>query len=394
MKTKTAKNFNEDKIRLLIVLNTLGAGGAETQLSRIATRLNKNIFDVQVVYYNKIGLAHPAEILIKAGIKVTYLDRPKWGRILYLFKAAAFMKRNKIDIVHAWHGTANYYATIPAIMARVPVILGGLRGKHDSDFGWILKSIVNIWCALWVTNAKSIKEIALHKMKFVDGKKIIVIPNGLEINDNNISKQDSTTFFDHFRTERPVIGTVSRLDPIKNLMLFIHMARQLIQQGYEADFWIIGEGPMRSEIESAIEKYSLKNYVKMFGYRTDIALALSKMDVFVLTSDSEGCPNVLLEAMQASLPIVSTNCSSLEQMVEQGINGYTVPVGDLTSLVEKVQSILSNPEKRKVLGINSRQIIKQRFELSIIVKQFEQVYLNCLTKLSRKRGQLNKNLRP
>jgi glycosyltransferase involved in cell wall biosynthesis len=220
-----------------------------------------------------------------------------------------------------------------------------------------------------------------------------VIPNGLEINDNNISKQNSTTFFDNFRTERPVIGTVSRLDPIKNQMLFIHMARQMIQQGYEADFWIIGEGPMRTEIESAIEKYNIKNYVKLFGYRTDIDIALSKMDVFVLTSNSEGCPNVVLEAMRASLPIVSTNCSSLEQIVEQGINGYTVPVGDLTALVEKVQFILSNPEKRKALGMHSLQIIKQRFELSIIVKQFEQVYLNCLTKLSRKHGQLKKKLR-
>ena len=371
----------EKRIKILVVLNVLGFGGAEVQIARAASYFDRKKFDIQVAYYDNVGCAHPAKLLEDSGIRVIYLDRPKWGRIPYLFKAAAFMRRERFDIVHAWHGSANFYATVPAMAARVPAIIGGLRGKHGRAI-WILKLIINLGCECWTTNAKSIKDSVSQKMKFLGNKPAVVIPNGLEINNENIFKRHTKTFFDDLRTDRPVIGTVGRFDCIKNHLLFVDMARRLIESGCRADFWIVGDGPMRSEIKSAVEKHGLEDAVKILGYRTDVDVALSRMDVFVLTSDSEGCPNALLEAMRASLPVVSTNCTSLEEIIEEGVNGYTAAVGDSAGLVEKVKLILADADSTRKMGAESRRIVEERFSLPIMVKRFEDTYVDCLKRVS------------
>ena len=380
---------DEKRIKVLIVTNSLGCGGAEIQLARLANCFDKEPFDIQAAYYDKVGIAHPAGLLADSGVKVTYLNRPKWGRIPYLFKAAAFIKHERFDIVHAWHGSANYYATIPAMMAHVPVIVGGLRGKHGSAFAWTLRAIINLGCDYWITNAERTKEIALQKMKFLKPEHIAVVPNGIEIDDESIFKQDTKTFYDSVLSNKPVVGIVGRLTRLKNHLLFIEMAKGLVESGCNADFWIIGDGEMRAETVQAIEKYGLTKHVKLLGYRKDVDAALSRMDVFVLTSDSESCPNVLLEAMRASLPVVSTNCTNLDDIIEDGVNGYIVDVGNAETLVQKVSVLLSSAERKKMMGLCSRRIVEKRFGMPVAVKRLGNAYLDCL-RLVRGR---NKKLR-
>ena len=383
-----------EKIRVLFVLNCLGVGGAETQVARIAPCFDKSLFDVQVAYYDDINLSHPADMLKNAGIKVTYLDRPRWGRFRYFFKAAAFIRGERFDVVHAFGGTTNLYARVPAIMAGVPVILGGLRGQ--ADLGGIVSrliySLANWRCAGWIVNAGSLKTIAEQKLWFMKKRPVFVVLNGLELKDVRGAVKEGQRLFDEFRTDRPVVGTVGRLVPVKNHLLFVEMASQIRDAGQDFDYWIIGDGPIRPEIEQAIRRRNLADRVRMLGYRADVEPALSRMDVFVLTSNTEGCPNVLLEAMRASLPVVATNCTDLSEIIQDGVNSYIAPVGNARELAEKVKRILADTDLRRQMAINSRRIFEEKFNISSAVKRMQDVYIDCIKRASKRNERLRMKL--
>jgi len=394
MKKKTAKKSAEDKIRVLIVLNTLGVGGAEVRVARTTPNFDKEKFDVQIAYYSKKYQGHPEKMLTDARIKVTFLDRDGWGRIPYFLIAARFMKQHRFDIIHAWTGTANLYARVPAIIAGVPCIIGGLLGQRAANGpSGALFSLTNWRCSGWIVNSPTIKKIAQQKLKFIKHSPIYVVPNGIEVNEQNRFSKDKHCFYDSLKSNRPIIGTVGRLKPIKNHLLFIKMARSLRNIGIEADFWIIGEGIMQAALEKAVKENKLENRVKLLGYRTDVDIALSRMDVFVLTSDSEGCPNGLLEAMRASLPVVSTNCTYLNDIIEDGINGFISPKGDSLSLAQKLKIILDDPHKREKMGKRSREIIKERFAMPIAIERLQNVYIECLKRCGRNHPEIIEKLK-
>ncbi len=372
------------KIKILIVLNTLGFGGAEVQIARTAPYFDREKFEVQIAYYSKVRQGHPSDMLEKAGVKVTFLDRDNWGKIKYFSRAAQFMKQEGFDIVHAWTGTANLYGRIPALMAGVPGIIGGLLGRRTANgiMGTIY-SLTNWRCSGWIVNADDIKRIAEKKLKFIGSSPIYVVPNGIEFDGEERFKRDAKTFYDGIKGARPVVGTVGRLVPVKNIKLFLEMARTMRLNGTEADFWIIGDGPLRSEIEGLIASYNLEDCVKMLGYRKDVDEGIARMDMVVLTSDSEGCPNVLLEGMRASLPVVSTNCTTLEQIVEDGKNGFVVPVGNAAALAEKASAILADPRNKESMGAASHRIIEERFAMPIAVGNLQKVYMECLRRGAR-----------
>jgi len=383
-----------ERIRVLIVVNTLGVGGAEVQLARTVPEIDSDTFDVQVAFYSKVAEGHPGEMLAGAGVKVAFLDRDRWGRLRYFAKAAAFMRREDFDIVHAWTGTANLYGRVPAILAGMPCILGGLRGRRTADGrNGVVYSITNWRCSGWTVNARDIKEIATRRLRFIRRSPIFVVPNGIDLGDEGRFMRTRKVYYDTLTSGRPVIGTVSRLAPVKNHKLFVEMARHLTEAGFHADYWIIGDGPMQGQVRAAVDRYGLADRVRLLGYRRDVDAALARMDVFVLTSDSEGCPNALLEAMRASLPVVSTHCTSLEDIVEEGVNGYTVPRGDARGLADRVTQIMADPDAKRAMGTESRRIIEQRFAMPVAVRRLQDVYIDCLRRVADRRPGVRAKLR-
>lgn len=371
-----------DRIKVLVVCGSLGVGGAEVQTSRLVPRLNRDIFDVQVAYYVPES-GFPKQALLDGGIKVTCLSGKQWDKRRFFKASMYFMRREKFDLVHAVQDSDNHYARIPAILSGVPVVIGGLRGARGLKGRWVLLySLMNFRCAGWIVNSRKLKELAEKRMYFMRRSPIKIIRNGIEIESERDFNNQEITYYDNLKTGKPVVGIVGRLHPVKNHLLFVEMARQLTAYGVDADYWIIGDGEMRSEIERTVADFGLSSRVKLLGLCEDVDVALSRIDVCVLTSNSESCPNALLEAMRASLPVISTKCTSLEDIIEEGLNGFTVNLGDVGALVEKVSLVLSDKEKLKEMGRHSRHIIEERFSISTAVNDLEEAYLYFLKRKS------------
>ena len=382
-----------NRINVLVVCGSLGVGGAEIQLAKLLPRLNRELFNVQVVHYSRPD-GDPKRWLEEGGIPVTFLGGKRWNRWRYLAAATVFMKKNRLDLVHAFLDSSNHYGRIPAILAGVPVIVGGLQGKKGLEGGWpTLYSLMNLRCAGWIVNSRMLKEWAEEKMVFMDKSPALIVRNGLEFGDDGVRFQrNERTFYDELKSGRPVVGIVGRLHPVKNHLLFVEAARLLTQAGVKADYWIIGEGEMRKTIEEKIRLHGLEERVKLLGLRNDVDIALSRMDVAVLTSDSESCPNALLEAMRASLPVVSTHCTTLDEIIQEGRNGFIVPVGEAAALADKVAQILGDLKKRQEMGLLSRKIVESRFNMAAAVKDLEEAYIFLLQTRSRRHPELNQKL--
>lgn len=369
-----------NKLKLLVVFASLDVGGAEVQFSMLLSRLDKRIFDIQVAYFDA-RVEFPKKILEKSGIPVHFLGSPVWSKWRYLADAIRFMRKERFDIVHCLLHSTNFYGWLPAVINRVPVIIGGLQGKVELNDYWPkIYSLVSARCSGWIVNSEALQTHAKKSITFFGRNPFRIVPNGIELEPNLMLQNKATNPYQQLRKNRPVIGTVGRLHPVKNHLLFLQMARELVESGVDADFWIIGKGPLQETLAQRIVEYRLENHAHLLGFREDIAVAMQSMDVFVLTSNSESCPNVLLEAMRARLPVVSTRCTNLTEMISEGENGFTVAVGDHLALARQVARILADPVKTLAMGKISRQIVIERFSMDAAVHKLQDAYLDLATR--------------
>ncbi len=140
---------------------------------------------------------------------------------------------------------------------------------------------------------------------------------------------------------------------------------------------MIGDGPLCKKVCALIKKFNLEGQVILTGWRTDISLILSALDVFVLTSLWEGLPIAVLEAMAAGVPLVATDTGSIGEVVVDGKTGYLVGAGDIKPMQNRVEELLRNSQKRDEFARLSREKIdSQDFLLSSMIKNTQRVYFD------------------
>ncbi len=159
----------------------------------------------------------------------------------------------------------------------------------------------------------------------------------------------------------PVVGIVGRLFPEKDHATFLRAAAAISQAKPETRFLIAGEGSLREWIEGDIARLGLSEKALVLGGRKDALALIQLLDVFVLTSTTEGFPNVLLEAMAAGTPIVTTAAGGAPEVVLDGKTGFVVPCGDDQALAGRVLALLDDPVVRKVFAEAGRDRLRACF---------------------------------
>jgi glycosyltransferase involved in cell wall biosynthesis len=162
---------------------------------------------------------------------------------------------------------------------------------------------------------------------------------------------------------RPIVGTVGRLAPAKDQRSLIAAFRAVVAAVPDAVLVIIGEGPMRLELERDVKRYALGESVRFLGERFDVPALLPCMDVFVLSSVHEGLPLALLEAMACARPVVVTDVGGVAAVVDRGRAGVVVAPGDVDGLAKAVIGLLRDPALAARLGAAARTIVEQRYDL-------------------------------
>jgi glycosyltransferase involved in cell wall biosynthesis len=202
-----------------------------------------------------------------------------------------------------------------------------------------------------------------YKKKFGLGQnKIIVIPNDIDLSKYKIRKKEhrgKTVLFLH------------RLSNRKGAQYLPDIAKKVLRRVPEVKFLIAGDGPLRHDVEEKVRGYGLSEKVKFLGAvpNKDAQRYFSMADVFIMPSDEEGFPRVLLESMALGVPFVATNVGGVLDIIPENEKEFIVGRGDVGLFVEKIISLLSDKKKQRALALESRKHV-ERFNTPVILGEF------------------------
>ncbi|HSI91311.1 MAG TPA: glycosyltransferase family 4 protein [Adhaeribacter sp.] len=175
----------------------------------------------------------------------------------------------------------------------------------------------------------------------------------------------------------PLIGNISAIAEQKDYFTFVNTAELLLSQGLKAKFLIIGDGPMRAEIEAFVKNKALTEHITFTGFRNDIPEILPELDVFLITSQTEGLGTTILDAFACRVPVVATKGGGIPEIVKEGETGLLAEIYDTQQLAHKVKRILHEPGLKQVLTENAWRFL-QNFRKEETARRTLQIYREVL----------------
>jgi glycosyltransferase involved in cell wall biosynthesis len=172
--------------------------------------------------------------------------------------------------------------------------------------------------------------------------------------------------------DHAILISVANLVPYKDYYTIIAALRKLKDQGFRFYYLIVGEGPERGSIETAINMNGLSDNIKLLGRRTDVKELLNLSDLFIHSSIGEGCSNAILEAMAAGKPIIATDVGGTPEIVDRS-NALLFKSKHVDQLEDHLRTVLSDPEKRLQMGKNSGRIARERFSVKTMVDRYREI---------------------
>ncbi len=372
--------------KILFFIPTMHKGGAERVVSILANRFHKRsdvqcclmMLDDDTVSYDIAD--DIATFTLLPGNKNSII---KLLEIPYAaFKLYRFMKKNDIDTVIAFLYRANYIACMSKLFGfRGKVIINvrsttsrflneGLVGKINL---LLVKSLFNL-SDLIISNSKGVKE-DLNRL-FSVKKPHIYIYNPIDLSQVSLSitrRQQETFKFD---PEKKYVIAVGRLIPLKRHIDLLKAFNIVHRSLPETELIVLGDGPLKETLQRYAKETNIASYVHFLGNVDNPFYFLHRSDLFVLTSELEGFPNVLLEAMACRTAVISSDCKSgPEEVLEKGAYGFLYPVGDIEKLTEYMLMLLTNDTLRKKYAELAAQRARL-FDVDHIVKEYERVLLS------------------
>lgn len=371
--------------RLFLMTDSFETGGSERQFVLLSKALKKRFGQVQLGCLQRKGplleeIEEVAEFPLGGGFLTFQAQRARWALLRYL-------RRNAITIAHSFDFYTNLMLIPTARLARVPVVIGSQRQIGDLLTPAQFRAQLAAFrlCDAVVCNSSAAADRL--RARGLPPRKLVVIPNALPD--------------DAFDETPPAlervpgvlrVGMIARMNHrVKNHPAFLRAAARLAPEFPAAEFVLVGDGPLREELEAVAERLRIPNRVRFLGDRRDIPAVLAALDVTVLPSLSESLPNAILESMAAGVPVVATRVGANSEWIADGETGLVVPPNDEDKLVEALGQLLEDPLLRTQCGRRAREIAKQNFQLDRICGRFEQFYQEML---SRKTRRLRSGQRP
>ncbi len=340
--------------KILICVPTLFGGGMERAALNFAIALNRIGCTVKIftVSSNYVYFDVPEEIEVVFGKKRV---KDIWLAPISLYKLRRFSKKFKPDYVLSFSGKMSAYIIIALIALKIPVIPFH-RGNPDKKYGlinnWLNMAIFPKCFALAVQTNRAKKTF----MQKFNHKNVIVVPN--IIRDIPIQKNIP---------KKNYIVNVSRLVNGKGLDNLIRIFASINHKNWYLQ--IVGDGPLRYELEQLVQELGLGNKIIFTGFQKDVGQFLSQASIFAFASESEGFPNALLEAMCFGLACISFDCpTGPSDMIIDGKNGFLVDMGMNEEYANKLKKLITNKELRDKFAKEAIKL-KERHDPITISKQ-------------------------
>ncbi|MFZ5652159.1 MAG: glycosyltransferase family 4 protein [Bacillota bacterium] len=301
---------------------------------------------------------------------------------------AYHFRENRVDIAHCHGFKAGLVGRLAALLAGVPAVVMTL---HNSI---VFSSRGSLWKNTIYTKGERILSCLTDRYIAVSGDlageitarsrvspgKVTVIYNG--INGYHFGFPPDRRYLERttgIPAGHKVVGTVARLAPQKAVGDFIKAA-SILSRLEGVSFLVVGDGPLREELERESRELSLSGRLFFAGERRDVDRIMPCLDVFVLTSLSEGLPLALLEAMGSGCPVVATRVGGVPEVVSDGVSGLLLEPGDVPGIARSIEMLICNREKSRQMGTEGKKMLAESFTAGKMASAIERVYTDLVNR--------------
>jgi len=355
-------------MKITFVTSTLTSGGAERVISLLANNFSERGYEVEMIALTSIS---PDYYSLNTNVKFIHADKVSKGGLpgeLWWFRQ--HIKKEQADVVIAFMEAVYEFVLLALLGTKVPVISS--ERLDPALISWPRK--VLRWLLLPTTTAHVVQtqHIKNYYSKRIQ-KKTHIIYNPVnekvfQVKVDRLKVKDREEVEGEERLNR--IISVGRLYPQKNQKMMIEAFAQVSERYPDWKLVIYGEGYLREDLESLVERLKVKDKVLLPGRCETVIEEVAKSKVFCLSSDYEGMSNAMIEALCVGTPVISTRVSGTDELIRDGENGLLVDIGDTEGLTQAFEKLLSNQELRAQIG-KEGQKSATKFKTDTIVDQWE-----------------------
>ncbi len=363
------------RIRVLQVTHDLGVGGLPRVVETLVRTIDPERFDVSAVCLNFAG--ELADALTADGYTVSVLEQ---GRrkpdYLSSFRLARFLRAGSYDVVHSHNTQPLYDAALGTFLTGRSTLIHTDHARNFPDrFRYMALEHIAAWRAFRVVGVSEHTTDNLHRYERIPRRKLVSIPNGIDgrLFDRPVDRA----------AVRASLGVPpdafialfgSRLEAQKDVPTLLEAFGLVARRRTDVHLVIAGQGTLQGELEARSQALGLGARVTFAGVRLDMPDVLRASDIFVLSSTWEGLPMVILEALAAGCPIVSTAVGGVPTAVEDGVSGLLVPPRDPAALAGAIERLAGDEALRTRLAAAGKAVFAERFSATAMVRRYEELY--------------------
>ncbi len=358
------------KPRILHVFSTFEAGGPQVRVCRMIAYWGNRVEHVIAAHDGR----YPAKSLLPADAPVTFAhDVPFNSR----WALGRYLRRTQFDLICTYNWGAVDVLLANRFLAQRPLV------HHDEGFGAdeavrqspkriLYRRLAYPGAAKIVTVSRNLESIA-ETIWCQPKSRIAYVPNGINVADfSSGPKLHAIPGFTRM-TGEIIIGTVARINEIKNMPLLVEAVARL-RQTHNVKLVVVGEGPHAEAVHASARAYNMESALLMPGFLPGPQNYIGHFDIFALSSNSEQFPISLVEAMAAGLPCATTDVGDCKDMLCDANKAFVTPSGDVSALAQSLQQLAGDAGLRQSLGAVNRFDAQRRFSFEAMMRSYADLY--------------------
>lgn len=368
-------------IHVLHLIDGLTFGGAETLLRDLASGLEKRGYRITVGYSTPGPFVEELE---NKGLTLKHIPRLAMVDPIFLVRMFRMMRLDPPQIVHTHLFKSDFHGRLAARLAGVPIVISTLHNNDSWAKYWLLGNVYGFTARFadqLVAVSPEVREYHIKKTG-VPANKVMVIENGVDVSAFSGYEKEAHLIRTEFGISdtAPLFGIIGRLKPQKDIPTFLKAAVEILNQEPDARFLVVGDGPLSDELKIQAETLGLFPSLIFTGMRKDIPAIMKAIDVLVLSSLWEGLPVILLEAMAAAKPVVSTSVDGVKGVVIPNETALLVDTSSPSALSDACVRLAREPNLRLTMGNSGLKRVTDLYSIDAMIDRVSNLYQELLVK--------------
>lgn len=390
------------RTKILRIITRLNIGGPATHVILLTKEFNNDKFESVLIYGSISKQEGDMSYLLKqhgvSGIHIPLLRREinPFADLIAFLRILLYMWQYKPDIVHTHTAKAGTLGRVAAILAGVPIkihtfhgnVFRGYFDNSKSKFFILIEKFLAKFTDVIIAISTKQKDDIVNRHKVTSIEKCHIVKLGFELQRFLNTKNKSNIFRNKFKFNMDdiLVGTVGRLTAIKNQKMFInaiaHINKIVDKKIFDKmKFIIVGDGELKEELVAYCRFNGLAEKVFFTGWLKELDAVYADLDIVTLTSNNEGTPVSLIEALSSSKPVISTDVGGVRDAVSQA--GILVKRNDYKTLGSEISSLATSQETRQERGRQGRDFVRNKYSKERLVEELRELYTSLIKQKRR-----------